>query len=507
MKYLKWISFGRKEKAKDDIASVDNIKNGSKLGKRRSSILRRRSLSPMRTSSQYAVDTCKDVVIGSTLEIPGTKTSTAPPKGASLPNKRKSWYSKSSKKSEERRPSSTNQDSPRDQTGALKDLKVTTRQSTKPTRKEIPKTSSENPITIIVTSPTSDCDGQEQDWSSTSNRASSLSLSSLSSTSSLDTTRLMPPSTSTSTPTTQRCKKSNEAPEVKKWLIGCMNRKADTLPRKLIYRMMDIYNIKENELDPKMLEKLREGIEDEGVVFQVDVENESDSNKKEEFNGVEALQSLRTSFRSQVQGEGKGKKAGKDISGHLNNTITTKQSSKSSSSINNNNTTNHIKPTQPKVVPGTNPRVWQNPSSRSRNWPTTNINTSHGVSFPFPPYTHTNTHPSTLAKQRALSSKNNSHLHSVNGYSKRGKRGSSTISLSSIPEHGVSVGFDVYGFDVKGKGRGNWNGNGYGSGSGSGNGRWEQRSGRSRRASSDLGGSGSGSGAGGRGEVGRSARR
>ncbi|CAD6442577.1 bfdb6a8d-702c-41ca-b720-d47770c40b1f [Sclerotinia trifoliorum] len=491
MDYLKWISFGRKEKSKDDIASVDNIKNGSKLGKRKGSILRRRYFSPMTTSSQYTVDTCKDVAIGSTLEIPGTKTSIAPPNGASLPNKRKSWYGKSSKKSEGCKPSSTNQDSPRDQTGALKDLKVTTRQSTKHTRKEIqiPKTSSENLISIIVTSPTSDCDGQEQDWSFTSNRASSLSLSSLSSTSSLDTTRLMPPSTSTPISTTQRCPKSNEAPEVKKWLIGCMNRKADTLPRKLIYRMMDIYNIKENELDPKMLEKLREGIEDEGVVFQVDVESGSDSNKKEEFNGVEALQSLRTSFRSQVQGEGKEKRTGKNISGHLNDTITTKLNSKSSSSNNNNNTNNHIKPTQPKVVPGTNPRVWQNPSSRSRNWPTTNINTSHGVSFPFPPYTHSNTHPSTLSKQRALSSKNNSsYLHSVNGYSKRGKRGS-TISLSSIPEHGVSVGFDVYGFDVKGKGNGN--------------GRWEQRTGRSRRASWDVGGSSVGAGGG----VGRSARR
>ncbi|KAJ8062434.1 hypothetical protein OCU04_008974 [Sclerotinia nivalis] len=469
MKYPKWISFGRKEKAKDDIAGIDNIKDGSKLGKRNGSLLRK-TLSPIKTS-QYAVDTCKDVAIGSALEIPGTKTSIVPPKGTSPSNKRRSWYSTSSKKYEGCKPSSTNQDNPRDQTGTLKDLKVTTRQSTKHTRKDIPKTSSENPITIIVTSPTSDCDAQEQDWSSTSNRASSLSLSSLSSTSSLDTTRLMPPSTSTST--TQRCPKSNEAPEVKKWLIGCMNRKADTLPRKLIYRMMDIYNIKENELDPKMLEKLREGIEDEGVVFQVDVENESDSNKKEEFNGMEALQSLRTSFRSQVQGEGREKRVGKNISGHLNDTITTKRSSKSNGSNNNNNTSNHIKPTSPKVVPGTNPRVWQNPSSRSRNWPTTNINTSHGVSFPFPPYTHTNTHPSTISKQRSSPSKNNSYLHSVNGYSKRGKRGS-TISLSSIPEHGVCGGFDVYGFDVKGKGKG----------------RGEQRAGKSRRASWDVGGGG-----------------
>ncbi|KAI9644126.1 hypothetical protein NHQ30_007479 [Ciborinia camelliae] len=430
--------------AKDDKASIGVPKDGSEFKRKyadmkcKDSILEE-TLSPMKSLSQCVGNVSKDIPIESVLEITETKTSITS-RGASPTSKRKSWYSISSKKSEGCKPSAVDQVSLCDQTGSLKDQKVAAPQSIKHTQSDMPKTSSNDSITIIVTSPTSDAHPQQEDWSSTFSNTSSLSLSSISSTSSFDTTLLMPPSISATS--MQKYPKSNEAPEVKKWLIGCMNRKADTLPRKLVYRMMEIYNIKENELDSNMLDKLREGIEDEGVVLQVHIEDESEGNKKEEFDGVEALRCLRTSFRSQAHGEGEKKREGKNISGHLNDTITTKRSSR-----NNGNLKEQSPPK--KAIPGANPRVWQNPSSRVRNWPTTNINHSDGASFSFPPYTRT----PTSSKHRTSSKPHNSYIYSGNSYSKRGicsPRRSSVISLSSIPEHDVSVGFDIKGTECGG---------------------------------------------------------
>ncbi|ESZ91664.1 hypothetical protein SBOR_7962 [Sclerotinia borealis F-4128] len=439
---------------KDDIARISDLKDGGQLMQRHgcrtlNDSISEETLSSINVSSQCVVDipkdTPKNIAIESSLGIPETKTPTVPPRRASLTNKRKSWYSISSKKSEGCKSSAIDQVNLCDQVGTLRDGKMAALQPIKQTQSDMPKDPSNDPVTIIVTSPTSDVNPQQEEWSPSCSSALSLSQSSLSSISSLATTQLMPPSMTSSTP---KDAKSNEAPEVKKWLIGCMNRKADTLPRRLISRMMEMYNIKEDELDPRMLDKLREDIEDEGVVLQVDVEDEKKDNKKEEFDGVEALRCLRTSFRSEVRSDGKEKIEGKHLSGHFNDTVTTKRSSKS----NNNNTNSKEQSPPKKVVPGTNPRVWQNSSSRARHWPTSNINISDGSSFAFPPCTH----PSANSKHRTPSKPQkpyrpgNKNIYSTSTYSKRGicpPRRGSTISLSSIPEHDVSVGFDVKGLD------------------------------------------------------------
>lgn len=221
-----------------------------------------------------------------------------------------------------------------------------------------------------------------------------------------------------------------------------MNRKADTLPLKLVYRMMEIYSIEEDELDPRMLNKLREGIEDEGVVLQAEIESEDSRNNKEEFDGVEALKSLRTSFRSQIQSEGKENRDGKGISEHFNDTVTVKRGSK-----NNDNPKSKEQIPVKKVVPGANPRVWQKPSSRSRNWPTTNTNISNGSPFAFPPCTNSpmNSRHRNSSKSHKSCPPGSKKFFSTSEYSKRGicpPRRGSVISLSSIPEHDVSAGFD-----------------------------------------------------------------
>ncbi|CCD49999.1 hypothetical protein BofuT4_P092710.1 [Botrytis cinerea T4] len=266
--------------------------------------------------------------------------------------------------------------------------------------------------------------------------------------------------------------KSNEAPEVKKWLIVCMNRKADTLPRKLVFRMMEIYGIKKEELDPTMWGKLQQGVVDEGVVLSVDVDvegmnknkNEDKGNiegekqepekekKKEEINTVDKSGSPRISFYS------RGKRGRKDISSehhHPNNPIPTKRHSYPNSISkpnNNNNNKNHttvttIKNINPPPKPlTTNPRIWQNPSSRARNWPTTTpnnnsnhhhhnmMNMHHNAAFSFPPYAHTNPHAKRPSTQHGKQNRYGKMTKRKMGVCPPSSRRGSMVSLGRIPE-------------------------------------------------------------------------
>ncbi|TGO59470.1 hypothetical protein BCON_0044g00290 [Botryotinia convoluta] len=484
MKYLKWLSIGRKEKVKDNKVSIGDLKDGSSVsGQLKGSILKE-TLRSMELSSQCTVDTQKNTANGSTMGISGTKTPTGPSRKTSISSKRKSWYSLSSRKSEDCEPIAIEQTSLCNRTESLKDRKTTSPHATK---QPLPllnthKNASNNPITIIVTSPTPDTNIQPDSCSisSTSSHSSSLSLKS---TSSFDPSLLMPPFPPTSLK--YDIPKSNEAPEVKNWLIGCMNRKADTLPRKLVFRMMEIYGIKKEELDPTMWGKLQEGVVDEGVVLNVDVDVENmDRNKdegngniegekeepekekkkeKEESNSVDALQGPRISFYS------RGKRGRKDLpSEHPNNTISTKRHSypnTNSKTNNKNHTITTIKSpssnpnpnpngpnpqSPPTKTSTTNPRVWQNPSSRARNWPTTipnnnnMMNMHHNAAFSFPPYTHTNTNTHTKSRPSTQHGKHNRYGNG-NGYGKmtKKKRGvcppcsrrGSMVSLGRIPEH------------------------------------------------------------------------
>ncbi|RAL58795.1 hypothetical protein DID88_009105 [Monilinia fructigena] len=336
MKYSKWISIGRKEKAKDDIAIVDDPKDGSKLKRKhggknlKDSAVEERS-PPTKVSSETVIDAIRNLALESVLELSDFKESSE----TSLKSKRKSWYSISRKRSEESKPKAIDQSSLYDQTGTLKDQMITS-QATRHTRDDV--SSPNNPITIIVTSPTSDAHFKLEDWSSPSSSASSLSRSSLSSTSSFDTTRLMPPSIS---PASNNTPNPTKPPKSKKWLIGCMNRKADTLPRKLVYRMMELYNIKEHELDPRMLDKLHASIEDEGIVLPMDIEPESKDKNKVAPHSIEALHHLRTPLHPHPPAEGKEKRPGKGKPGHPTNTAPTNRNPKN----------NTPPPTHPKNQP------------------------------------------------------------------------------------------------------------------------------------------------------------
>ncbi|KAF7927148.1 hypothetical protein BELL_0125g00140 [Botrytis elliptica] len=485
MKYLKWLSIGRKEKVKDNKVSIDDLKDGSSAsGKLKGSILKE-TLRSMELSSQCTVDTQKNTANGSAMGISGTKTSTGPSRKTSVSSKRKSWYSLSSRKSEDCGPIAIEQTNLCNRTENPKDRKKTSPHATKqpPPLLNTHKHASSSSITIIVTSPTSDTNIQT-DSCSVSSTSSHSSSPSLKSTSSFDPSLLMPPFPPT--PLKYDIPKSNEAPEVKKWLIGCMNRKADTLPRKLVFRMMEIYGIKKEDLDPTMWGKLQEGVVDEGVVLSVDADADVEGKdkdkgngnieaekqdlqkekKKEESNSVDALQNPRISFYS------RGKRGRKDIPYERpNNTILTKRHTYPNSNASSNNNKTHIittikspnqnpnpnRPTPqspPPKTSTTNPRVWQNPSSRARNWPTTipnnnnMMNMHHPAAFSFPPYAHTNANPHAKSRPSSQHGKHHRYANAHgNGYGygkmtkkKRGvcppcSRRGSMVSLGRIPEH------------------------------------------------------------------------
>ncbi|KAM0128292.1 hypothetical protein ACHAP3_008344 [Botrytis cinerea] len=454
---------------KDNKVSIDDLKDGSSVfGQLKGSILKE-TLRSMELSSQCTVDTQKNIANGSAMEVSGTKTPTGLSRKTSISSKRKSWYSLSSRKSEDCKPSTFEQTSLCNQTEIPKDRKTTPPHATRELQPSTHKTTSNNPITIIVTSPTSDTNTQP-DSCSISSTSSHSSCPSLKSTSSFDPSLLMPPFPPT--PLKYDIPKSNEAPEVKKWLIVCMNRKADTLPRKLVFRMMEIYGIKKEELDPTMWGKLQQGVVDEGVVLSVDVDvedmnknkNEDKGNiegekqepekekKKEEINTVDKSGSPRISFYS------RGKRGRKDISSehhHPNNPIPTKRHSypNSISKPNNNNINkNHttittIKNINPPPKPlTTNPRIWQNPSSRARNWPTTTpnnnsnhhhhnmMNMHHNAAFSFPPYAHTNPHAKRPSTQHGKQNRYGKMTKRKMGVCPPSSRRGSMVSLGRIPE-------------------------------------------------------------------------
>ncbi|KAF7887615.1 hypothetical protein EAF00_009909 [Botryotinia globosa] len=473
MKYLKWLSIGRKERAKDNKVNIDDLKDGSSVsGQLKGSILKE-TLRSMELSSQCTMDAQKNIANGSAIGISGTKTPTGPSRKTSISSKRKSWYSLSRRKSEDCESIAIKQSRLCNKTESSKDRANPSPHATKqsPPLINVHKNASNNPITIIVTSPTSDTNIQtdSSSISSTSSHSSTLSLKSISS---FDSSLLMPPFPPT--PLKYDIPKSNEAPEVKKWLIGCMNRKADTLPRKLVFRMMEIYGIKKEELDQTMWGKLQEGVIDEGVVLSVDadvadkdtdkgngnIEAEKQDLEKEkkkgESNSVDALRSPRVSFYS------RGNRGRKDIhSQHPNNIIPTKRHTYPNSNLKSNNnkihtiTTSTIKnpnpnpnrpnPQCPPPKPSTtNPRVWQNPSSRARNWPTTipnnnnMMNMYHNATFSFPPYAHANTNSHTKSRPSTQHGKHNRYGKMTK--KKRGvcppcSRRGSMVSLGRIPEH------------------------------------------------------------------------
>jgi hypothetical protein len=111
--------------------------------------------------------------------------------------------------------------------------------------------------------------------------------------STVNSTLLMPPRDK------QLCKpslrNSQELSEIRRWLVTFLNSKGDRLPRKLRLRMMDIYCIREIDLDPKTVAKFYAEAQD-GVAWE---------QQAEEMDKAENLRILRAALRSQVDGPSK----------------------------------------------------------------------------------------------------------------------------------------------------------------------------------------------------------
>ncbi|KAM3074205.1 hypothetical protein ACMFMF_006226 [Clarireedia jacksonii] len=179
----------------------------------------------------------------------------------------------------------------------------------------------------------------------------------------------MPPSAHTLS--LDRQIRHTESAAIKLWLIHRMNRKADSLPPRLVLRMLELYHIRPDELDPRIAAKLRAaaptlGHEDANTEIGI-----------EEFDSVEALSSLRSSFR-----------AHNPISIHPVPV---------QSGITHTTRNPHTNPKpRPKPTPairnstGANPRAWR--KSRSEPIPTDDAPTesSNSHSYSFPPYSAQN---------------------------------------------------------------------------------------------------------------------
>ncbi|KAH6683406.1 hypothetical protein B0J14DRAFT_146615 [Halenospora varia] len=104
-----------------------------------------------------------------------------------------------------------------------------------------------------------------------------------------DRTRLMPPSERALQ--SRKIQKAQEFHEIRSFMIHFMNRKGDTFPKKLRFKMMDMYRIKEEDLNQDMVRKIRIAAEniDEGIWIE-----ESDDH-------AEHLKILGMAMRSQAQ--------------------------------------------------------------------------------------------------------------------------------------------------------------------------------------------------------------
>ncbi|KAH8687948.1 hypothetical protein BGZ60DRAFT_19681 [Tricladium varicosporioides] len=104
-----------------------------------------------------------------------------------------------------------------------------------------------------------------------------------------DRTRLMPPSERALQ--SRKFQKAQEFHEIRTFMIHFMNTKGDTFPKKLRFKMMDMYRIREEDLNPVMIRKMRLAAEniDEGIWIE-----ETDDHQ-------EHLKILGMAMRSQAQ--------------------------------------------------------------------------------------------------------------------------------------------------------------------------------------------------------------
>ncbi|KAI9055929.1 hypothetical protein LZ554_000864 [Drepanopeziza brunnea f. sp. 'monogermtubi'] len=108
-----------------------------------------------------------------------------------------------------------------------------------------------------------------------------------------DTTRLMPPTEHAID--THRLRRTQEAREIRRFIISFLNTKGDTFPRKLRVRIMDGYAIHEKELNPDVVQRFHESdlaaVRDEGVALDAGGKQQDDR---------ENLRILELAFKSQI---------------------------------------------------------------------------------------------------------------------------------------------------------------------------------------------------------------
>jgi hypothetical protein len=165
------------------------------------------------------------------------------------------------------------------------------------------KNSPLTPITIIVTTP------EEQNLSPpptqpqnpfnairAHRQSSSLPSSRLTSSS---TPNLIPDSSRLKPPTEQqinasKLSKAHEFREIRKFLISFINAKGDQFPKKLRYRMMEMYCITSSDLAPETVAKFTDEIRDEGVAL------EQLGISEPEATDLDDLRILQMAFMSQI---------------------------------------------------------------------------------------------------------------------------------------------------------------------------------------------------------------
>lgn len=93
---------------------------------------------------------------------------------------------------------------------------------------------------------------------------------------------------------TSKLRKAHEFREIRRFLIQFMNAKGDQFPKKLRWRMMDMYCITDSDLSPEIVAKFIGEVKDEGVSLEQLGISEMDSTDADD------LKILETAFRSRI---------------------------------------------------------------------------------------------------------------------------------------------------------------------------------------------------------------
>lgn len=166
----------------------------------------------------------------------------------------------------------------------------------------------QHPITIVLTTPEDELQESTYTYSGPQKSISTTPLQALPS------QRQVPPNSSLLMPPTERnavesrkTRQSREFREIRKWLISFLNAKSESLPQKLRARMMDIYAIRECDLDEEVVARWRVEEDEEGLTLEltegVGAEGGGTSplGEQEEWDQKESLRMLGMALRRDIE--------------------------------------------------------------------------------------------------------------------------------------------------------------------------------------------------------------